>query len=218
MIKDKQVIYHIGIFIFILILSLILFSNRNSEIVQNNNIPEIKNIFLQKNLEIPKNIDNIHINFPINNHTNQVIDYTPYINSKLFQGKVANAYYTSDNRITFIKSIWKYIKDNFSYQEDSIDSVQFPETTLKLMKGDCEDLSILIASILLNVPEEWRIYLVYMDINNPYQIQEINHIIVYVNTKYERVYIDPTHPKEMNPYTKQIDGLYLEIKKENINI
>ena len=53
------------------------------------------------------------------------------------------------------------------------------------MGGDCEDLAILIADILVSskCTKDWTIQYVYMDADNPTSANDLNHVILYVNDK-----------------------------------
>lgn len=48
-----------------------------------------------------------------------------------------------------LKDIWDYIQNNFEYMEDSYDEVVIsPVWMLKIKKGDCDDFSLFIHTIL----------------------------------------------------------------------
>lgn len=77
-------------------------------------------------------------------------------------------------------------------------------------EGDCEDTSILAASMLKAMPENWNVSLVTMDSDNPASPEELNHVIVYVETGEYSTFIETTSSEEMNPY-QEIEGFYEEV-------
>lgn len=49
-----------------------------------------------------------------------------------------------------VRTLWKYVRDQVRYVRDvrGVDTLQSPRTTLELMQGDCDDKSLLLASML----------------------------------------------------------------------
>ena len=59
----------------------------------------------------------------------------------------------SEDRECQINAIYRYIVENYNYVSAPMDveSIQTPQETIQLKEGDCEDLSILICSLLENI-------------------------------------------------------------------
>ena len=97
-----------------------------------------------------------------------------------------------------------------TYSEDIEDTPRLPYETLLEGGGDCEDLAILTASILKAVNPEWNVSLVYMDLDNPTDLKDLNHVTVYVETNEISTFVEPTSKTQMDPFGT-VDGYYLEI-------
>lgn len=59
----------------------------------------------------------------------------------------------SKDRIGEIKALWSYVKNNIRYVRDirNVETVQTPEQTLRQGSGDCDDKSLLLASLLESI-------------------------------------------------------------------
>lgn len=59
----------------------------------------------------------------------------------------------SEDRECQVNAIYRYIVENYNYVSAPMDveSIQTPQETIQLKEGDCEDLSILICSLLENI-------------------------------------------------------------------
>jgi hypothetical protein len=145
------------------------------------------------------------------NDSFRVIDYTRYVDYELFAEEMPKLYRKYPNDTAFFSDLASLLEDEFRYTPDALDSAQFPHETLQAKEGDCEDLSLLIASMLVSVPKEWRIYLVYMDQNHPYDLEQLNHVIVSVSTDSGRHYIDPTARPIFDTYEREVDGWHFEV-------
>lgn len=57
-----------------------------------------------------------------------------------------------------IKAIHKFVRDCIRYTRDirGVETVQIPELTLRIKKGDCDDKAILIASLLESIGHKTR--------------------------------------------------------------
>jgi len=59
-------------------------------------------------------------------------------------------------------------------------------------------------------PVDWEVYLVYMDIDNPLDPKDVNHVIVYINTGTQQYFIETTNDYEMQPFDN-VRGWYYEV-------
>lgn len=84
----------------------------------------------------------------------------PYLNKIDFNDVELRAYANSIIRDEFcwdkeceLNAIYRYVVENFNYISDpeGDELIQTPQETIQIMGGDCEDLSILLASLLDNV-------------------------------------------------------------------
>ena len=58
---------------------------------------------------------------------------------------------------------------------------------------------------------EWDVSLVYMDIDNPTNINEVNHVTVHVDAGNYKTFVESTQVDIISPWDK-VDGFYLEIE------
>jgi hypothetical protein len=93
-----------------------------------------------------------------------------------------------------------------NYASEDTETPRYSLETLLAGGGDCEDLSILLASMIKAAPVDWYVDLVYIDsvnINNP---QEPDHVVVYVDTGRESFILEATNDQTMLPYTSGVTG------------
>ncbi len=77
--------------------------------------------------------------------------------------------------------------------------------------GDCEDTAILLASMIEAAPVDWVVELVYMDIDNPLDPRDVNHVIVYIDTGQDQYLIETTGDEDMQPFDEVV-GWYLRVE------
>lgn len=140
----------------------------------------------------------------------RVMDFRPYIDDYVFSNVISDLYNQYDSDEEFIYELWYMVAQLTTYSSDIEETPKYPLETLLSGGGDCEDTSILMASLLKAVPRNWEIELVYIDSNNPENPRTVNHVIVYVDTGFEKYFIETTSKTEMNPYD-EVEGWYFEI-------
>ncbi|MCC7552387.1 hypothetical protein KO317_01845 [Candidatus Micrarchaeota archaeon] len=139
------------------------------------------------------------------------IDLRPYIEKEYFYtfGKhIYNKYLTDEERI---EAVWYVTTSLYKYTQEIEETPRLPLETLLGAGGDCEDTAVLTASILKAMNSDWKVYLVYVDLDNIEDPKEINHVLVYINTDTYSNYIETTGNIEINPYEKVV-GYNFEIK------
>lgn len=139
-----------------------------------------------------------------------VMDFRPYVDESNFKNVMRDMYNDYSNDEDFIYDLWYMIAQLTTYSTEIEETPKYPLETLLSGGGDCEDTSILMASLLKAVPRNWDVELVYLDADNPEDPREVNHVVVYVNTGSESFFIETTSDVEMNPY-EEIEGWYFEI-------
>lgn len=139
-----------------------------------------------------------------------VMDFRPYVDDSGFENVVKDLYYQIGDDEEFINEIWYMVAQLTTYSSDIEETPKYPHETLLSGGGDCEDTSILVASLLKAVPKNWDIELVYIDADNPENPKTVNHVIVYVDTGSDKYFIETTSKTEMNPYG-EVEGWYFKI-------
>ena len=143
--------------------------------------------------------------------TVRVMDFSEFIIPKSFGEFSKKLYYEKDGDYEFIHEIWYFITQMTAYSTEIEETPKYPLETLFSGGGDCEDLSILFASVIKAAPPDWDVSLIYMDANNPEDPKEANHVIVQIKTDKETYLIDATSTSVMDPFEK-ISGWELELK------
>jgi hypothetical protein len=144
-----------------------------------------------------------------------VMDYQPFIDPQPFETVITDIYYQSASDYDFIQEVWYIVAQLSDYSNELEETPRFPLETFLAGGGDCEDTSILLASMLMAAPVDWDIELVYMDAYYPLDPIEVNHVIVYVNTGADtRYYIETTSDTggDMLPYSEGVKGWYLQLE------
>jgi hypothetical protein len=144
--------------------------------------------------------------------TYSVSDYTEFVDSRLFAGVIPNLYYESVSASTFIREVWGIVTQLSAYSTEVKDTPRYPLETFLAGGGDCEDTSILFASMISAAPTDWEVDLVYMDSDNLSSPEKVNHVIVYIDTGLEHFYIETTNNQVMEPYD-WVSGWHMAVEK-----
>jgi len=139
------------------------------------------------------------------------LDYTPYVMEGYFKTIASEFFSRHYDDESKIREVWNMVTQLNAYSKEITETPRLPLETLLLGGGDCEDLAILTASILKAMPAEWDISLVYMDLDNPMEINEVNHVTVYVDTGEYRTFVESTRGDIMSPW-EEVNGFYLEVQ------
>ncbi len=139
------------------------------------------------------------------------LDFRPYIMEDIFEPIASEFFSRHPDDESKIREVWNMVTQLNTYSKEITETPRLPLETLLLGGGDCEDLAILTASILKAMSSEWNVKLVYMDGDNPTNINEINHVTVYVDTGRYKTFVESTQGEIMNPW-EEVDGFYLEVQ------
>lgn len=140
----------------------------------------------------------------------RVIDFRPFVTPGPFNGLVDSIKANTNNDKEFAYEIWSLVTQLSVYTPELEETPRWPLETLVEGGGDCEDASILIASMLTASNMFDEVGFVVLDSNNYYDFREPNHVAVYVKKDGDMAYIDGTSIV-MNPYEKEIDGYYYPV-------
>lgn len=139
------------------------------------------------------------------------LDFRPYIMEDIFEPIALEFFSRHSDDESKVREVWNMVTQLNTYSKEITETPRLPLETLLLGGGDCEDLAILTASILKAMSSEWNVKLVYMDGDNPTNINEINHVTVYVDTGRYKTFVESTQGEIMNPW-EEVDGFYLEVQ------
>lgn len=153
-----------------------------------------------------------YISFELNGETVAGHDLREFIDSDAFGDYIPNLYQRSVSEDEFIQNVWRIVSQLTDYPDAIFESPHHPLETLLTGGGDSEDTSILLASLILAAPVDWDVQLVLMDADNPYDAQELNHVIVYVNTGSKEYLIESASGADML-WPAGIEGWYLDVSQ-----
>ena len=144
--------------------------------------------------------------------THYVMDFRPFIMEKGFSTVISDLYYElNNNDEAFVYEIWYIVTQLTTYHSEIEETPRFPLETMIGGGGDCEDLAILIASMLKAAPANYVVELVYMDSDNPTTPENINHVTVWVETPSgHKTFVDGTSHTKMCPFERVV-GWYFEV-------
>ncbi len=140
-----------------------------------------------------------------------VEDFRVYVQAEPFRKYLPDLYAASDSDEAFIRQVWGIVTQLTIWTDEPFEKPRYPLETLLAGGGDCEDLSILFASMLKAAPVDWEVDLVYMDSDSYQDPQTSNHVIVYVNTGEYSYFIETTSNQDMTPYPGGVTGWYYPI-------
>jgi hypothetical protein len=141
-----------------------------------------------------------------------VVDFRPLVEGETFSRVIPALYQTAGSEDQFIREAWNIVAQLTVYSDEIDETPRYPLETLLAGGGDCEDTSILLASLLRAAPANWKVYLLYMDSDNPGAPQTVNHVAVYVDTGWRQYTIETTNRQDMLPYPAGVTGWYEQVQ------
>ena len=148
-----------------------------------------------------------------NNEVVSVRDYTKFVQTEPFSSLADEIYENAGSDHQFIYETWYLATHATSYAKENVEKVSFPLETLFLGKGDCEDLTILIASIMAasSHTKDWEIKIVYFDAFDPETSGTVNHVALYVDTGNESTFVESTTDSKGLNIWNEVDGWYVDV-------
>jgi len=134
-------------------------------------------------------------------------DFRPYVRSEFFSEVVSSLYQESADEMVFTREAFNLVTQLTVYSKEIGEVPRWPVETLTEAGGDCEDLAILFASLLKAAPYPYELSFVYMDIDNPTDPQDINHVIVWVETDDWKLFVEVTSDQGWD-YYESVVGWY----------
>ncbi len=128
-------------------------------------------------------------------------DYRQFVEPD-FKNVIDQVYNNAGSDDQFLFEIWYVVSKMTTYSQDITETNLWPLETFSRGGGDCKDTSILIASMIRSSEhtKNWKVQLVYLDLDNPNSPKDINHMVVEVNTGHSHYVIEST-AKDFNGLT-----------------
>jgi hypothetical protein len=113
----------------------------------------------------------------------------------------------------FVQEVFNLRVQLTLYNKDITDTPQWSAETMTKGTGDCEDLAILMASLLLAGNKQanynMKIQMVYMDSENPTNPQTVNHVLLYVvYSDGAGQFVDSTSINVLSPWSRVVGWYY----------
>ena len=132
-----------------------------------------------------------------------------------FSEVIDEIYDNSHDDSDFINEVWYVVSQLTVYDKDvTLESEgRYALETFTRTGGDCEDLVILVASMLMSSSNtsHWEFQYVMMDSNNPLDPQDMNHVILYVDDGQYGYYIEATAPPRWDYYPDGVIGWWFDV-------
>jgi hypothetical protein len=149
-----------------------------------------------------------------------VNDYSKYVHSNDKFSELADEMYrNAGSDYQFVYEVWYLVTHSTQYAPDETEEVRQPFATLFTGKGDCEDLTILMASILVSssYTKDWDIKLVYFDAFNPDEPNSVNHVALFIQTDQFSTFVESTN-SELNGLGvwQKVDGWYVGVSTNTL--
>ncbi|MBI3175939.1 MAG: hypothetical protein HYZ25_19635 [Chloroflexi bacterium] len=141
----------------------------------------------------------------------RVVNMPAFVDPSSFDQVIPDLYSEAGSDDAFIREVWNIVTQLATYSGDIGETPRYPLETFLAGGGDCEDTSILFASMIRAAPVSWDVELIFMDIDNPTHPLDVNHVIVYINTGSREYRIETTEHKVMEPYTDGVNGWYFKV-------
>ncbi len=136
----------------------------------------------------------------------EIPDFSIFIDPDPFDQVMPEIYKSSSSPYDFIYRTWHIIGQLANYATEDVETPRYPYETLLAGGGDCEDLSILFASMIEAAPVNWTVDLVYIDSKSPLYPVDPDHVLVYIDTGEQTFLVETTSDVEMLPYVDGVTG------------
>ncbi len=154
------------------------------------------------------------VNLDLDGETRRVIGLDGFVRES-FGNVIDGVYDNSHSNSDFIWEVWYIVSQLTVYDEDihEYSEGRYALETLTRGGGDCEDLVILVADMLMSSKhtDGWTFQYAYMDSDNPRDPQKINHVILYVHDGEYGHLIEATAPPSWSIFPDGVVGWYLDV-------
>lgn len=147
----------------------------------------------RKIIEFPEPQDNLSLQAD-SGKIFTVRDHTKFVDSISFSKVIDDIYDNAGSDYQFLYEIWYITSQLTTYSEDIDEDPRWALETFTEAGGDCEDLTILIASMLKasSHTKDWKIEMWYFDADNPDVTNGLNHMALFVETDEFATFVEST--------------------------
>ena len=138
------------------------------------------------------------------------MDFRPFVRTEGLDQVIPGVYERCTDELAFAKEMFNLVSQLTEYADEAGEVPRWPFETLTEGGGDCEDLSILFASLLKASPYPYKVSLVYTDLRHRDAPQEANHVLVQVATDEWSVFAECTSSEGWDLF-KDIKGWFVEV-------
>jgi hypothetical protein len=139
-----------------------------------------------------------------------MLDYRPYVHPDEFSEVIPGLYQEGSGGREFVQEAFNLVSQLTIYSEDIGEVPRWPIETLTEGKGDCEDLTILLASLLKAAPYPYKLSFVYIDVDNPTEPQYPDHVILAIEHEDWKVFAECSNDQGWNFY-HHIKGWFFKL-------
>lgn len=137
-----------------------------------------------------------------------------------FGNVIGDVYANSRDDADFVWEVWYIVSQLTVYDEDvhAHSEGRYATETFSRGGGDCEDLVILVADMLVSSEHtaDWTIQYVYMDGDSPNDPQEINHMILFVDDGTSTYLIEATAEPSWDYYPDGVRGWFIDVRDGSV--
>lgn len=139
-------------------------------------------------------------------------DFRIFVDPDPFRGFIDQIYREAPDNRAFLNEVWFIVAQLTTYSGEFNEVPRMPLETLLAGGGDCEDTSILYASMIKAAPVDWEVSFVLMNGLDPNDRHNPNHVAVKVDTGSEVFIVETTDRQTMTPYNNsQVDAWFYVI-------
>lgn len=147
-------------------------------------------------------------------NTITVRDHTKFVDDWSFRKVVDEVYANSNGDEDFVYELWYITSQMTSYSVDIGEQPRWALETFTEAGGDCEDLAIVIASMIKSSAhtKDWQVQMVFFDLDHPRKAQDVNHVALYVKTDKFSTFIETTDKANgLTFWQGTVDGWYFDV-------
>lgn len=154
------------------------------------------------------------MNLNLDGETIRVVSLDGFV-KRSFVNVIDDIYDNSHSNSDFIWEIWYIVSQLTVYDYDihPYSEGRYALETLTRGGGDCEDLVILVADMLMSSKhtDDWTIQYGVMDSDSPMDPQEVNHVILYVNDGEYDHYVEATGSPSWDYFPEGVIGWWFDV-------